>query len=794
MKLRYQESKTDCATVDNRLSASIKRLDELRQRDARMEASVSSSFERFRQELLAGLNQYVAAQKSPRPLSKILGDMVEESKKARAAQDILFSLRFEGMDSRKHTIAGTHGDSYEWIFSHPRVLRQRGVEANFSGWLESGHGIFWVTGHPGSGKSTLMKFVDNHPTTIAKLETWGKGYRLVKASHFFWVNGSPLQKSQAGLLRSLCFDILRQCPEILPQLCEQRWADRGTLTGTEDWSLTELQQMLVRLQTTELKVKNERVRFCFLIDGLDEYSGDYDELLEDLRQLATSPHIKITAASRPWNMFEDAFGQDPTMMLTMEDLTSDDIAAYARDTLESDERFMILTKGDDEAEGLINEVIERANGVFLWVHLVVIQLRKLLADGDGLEDIQSKLGKFPSDLDDYFRHMLDTMDVFYQQKTAQIFRVCIRTRAPLALIAFAVLDDEDPLASKVKTGQDLTKDEVDVLHKRLEQHVQIHGPDLLEVVSEGSTYPHVQFTHRTVRDFLTHNNMDTLFAERAGADFRPLETLCQMSILTIKYISLLAHPSHEREFYLALIDDVLDYAHDMEIAESKGAFVELNLLEELLEKNRDITSSLDTNHDGPIMPLAIRHDLRLFIKQRAEHGPGTLQPVCHYPDRPLLSYALPTFQLKDVTPPKFRPEMVRILLNNGSDPNATSWFRDEEAKVERRAPVWSLYLRTVHSFYKRPKMKPTGALPIVVSEAIIAAGAHYVPNCLTEDGNKGEREILTFSFGKDEADRLLSLRSQPVKTARTGSGTAQRPSWAKAKSGLRRLSIGSNTG
>ena len=759
-----------------------------------MEASVSSSFEKVRQELLAGLNQYVATQKSPHPLSVMLEKMLEESKKARAAQDILFSLKFEGLGSRKHTISGTHGDTYEWVFSPPRVLRQKGVKANFSSWLESGNGVFWVTGYPGSGKSTLMKFVDNHPTTMEKLQAWGKGYRLVKANHFFWVNGSPLQKSQEGLLRSLCFDILRQCPEILPQLCEDRWANRDALTGTKCWGLAELQKMLVRLQTMELKVKDERVRFFFLIDGLDEYSGNHDELLGDLRQLATSPHIKIAASSRPGNMFEDAFGKDPTKMLIMQDLTSDDIAAYARDTLESDEHFVKLTKDDEREDQLIDEVIERANGVFLWVHLVVIQLLKLLADGDSVEDVRGKLDKFPSDLDDYFRHMLDTMDVFYQQKTAQIFRLCIRTRSPLALIGFSVLDDEDPLASKVKTGQDLTKDELDVLHNRLKQQIKMHGPDLLEVVTKGS-YPHVQFTHRTVRDFLTHNNMDTLFAERAGSEFRPLETLCRISILTIKYISILVKSSNERELYLGLIDDVLDYAYDMEITENKGAYVELNLLEELLEKNRDTTSTLDTNQDGPILPLAIRQNLCLFVKQRAERGPGTLQPICNYPDRPLLSFALPKFRLKDQKPPTFKPEMVRILLRNGSDPNATSWLRDEEAGVDRKASVWSLYLRTLHSFYKRPKTKPHGSVPIVVTEAIISAGANYVPNCLTEDGNKGEREILTFLFGKDETDWLLSLRAQPVKTGRTTSGTAQRrPSWAKnTKAGLRRLSIGSNT-
>ena len=51
---------------------------------------------------------------------------------------------------------------------------------------------------------------------------------------------------------------------------------------------------------------------------------------------------------------------------------------------------------------------------------------------------------------------------------------------------------------------------------------------------------------------------------------------------------------------------------------NRFGLLELNLLEELLEKNRDITSTLDTNYDGPILPLAIRQNLCLFVKQRAD--------------------------------------------------------------------------------------------------------------------------------------------------------------------------------
>ena len=497
--------------------------------------------------------------------------MLEDARKVRAAQDVLLSLRFEGMEARKHTIAETHGDTYEWLFTPPKSLRQKGVKANFPDWLENGQGIFWVTGYPGSGKSTLMKFVDNHHETKAKLSAWASGFRLVKASHFFWVNGSPLQKSQAGLLRSLCFDILRQCPDLLPQLCEKRWNDRGEQSSQEDWDLPELEQMLVQLQTVELKVHDERVRFCFLIDGLDEYAGDHDELLENLRQLATSPHIKICAASRPWNLFEDAFGQDPAKMLTMQDLTNDDIETYVKDTLGKNERFSKILKEDSNAQSLIDAMIDRANGVFLWVHLVVTELQKRLSRGDGLKALEGELNRFPSNLDEYFQHMLDTMDVFYQQKTAQLFRLCIRARQPLALAAFSVLDRDDSLAGLFNDGKDLDKQEIADLQTRLRKQIEDHGPELLEVVNKGN-YAHVQFTHRTVRDFLTHNNMDSLFAERAGADFYPLETLCRMSLLTIQNLNLLTKSTHTKDIYLDLIGDILDYAQDTEIAESKAAF------------------------------------------------------------------------------------------------------------------------------------------------------------------------------------------------------------------------------
>lgn len=763
-----------------------------------MEAQVSRQFEKMRQELLSALNQKSNQPKPERPLSTILNKMLKEARHVRLAQEILLSLRYDGMGSRKHTIAETHGDTYEWIFSSPqKIRRQKGLKANFSDWLETDGGIFWVTGHPGSGKSTLMKFVDSHKTTLSKLQTWASGYKLVKASHYFWVNGSALQKSQLGLLRALCFEILRQCPDLVPQFCADRWNDAVSKQDQQPvWHVGELERILHRLQASEFKVTNEKVRFCFFIDGLDEYSGDYEGLLNNLRHLVNSPHIKICAASRPWTLFEEALGQDETRMLTMQELTADDIATYVRDVLEEDEQFTALEKQDSRAHDLIEDIIKRANGVFLWVYLVVRQLQRSLKNGDTFEVLESNVGQFPSDLDDYFRHMLDTVDTFKQRETAQIFRVCIRARQPLALLAFSVLDPDNTITKKLEGDDSVDKKEVDEIHAKMEKQILLRGPELLDVIRDGK-YIHVTFTHRSVRDFLTHNNMDTLFAERAGKDFgtgedfEPLSTLVHMSILTFKRLNLITEPSTVKDHYYTLIDDCLDYAQDMEIAEEKAPYAELNRLEELLEREKGIAEALDTNKTSPLMPLAVRRNLRLYLKQRAERGPGTLQPVLKYPDRPLLSFALPVFRLRADKPAEFRAKMVRLLLSNGSDPNTESWMKDEEANVERKGSVWFLYLRSLYSMQKRSKTRPEGSQPLITTEAIIEAGAQYVPSCLTEDGNKGEKEILEYVFGKNEAARLVGLRAQtaqPVKAARTGSGTTARPSWAKAKAGLRRLS------
>jgi hypothetical protein len=65
-------------------------------------------------------------------------------------------------------------------------------------------------------------------------------------------------------------------------------------------------------------------KYCFFVDGLNEYDGDDEEIIDLLQDLASSKNIKVCVSSRPWNAFMDAFGNSD-WQLSIHDLTREDI-------------------------------------------------------------------------------------------------------------------------------------------------------------------------------------------------------------------------------------------------------------------------------------------------------------------------------------------------------------------------------------------------------------------------------------------------------------------------------------
>lgn len=275
------------------------------------------------------------------------------------ADRIVASLRFSDIRLRRDTIPSAHQRTFEWIF--------QAETSPFKDWLQSSESLFWVRGKAGSGKSTLMKYLTGNPLTQDLLQGWAGTRPLAFVEFYFWYLGSSLQRNEEGLLRSILYQILRACRALIPIAASRRWSDSASMD--DSWTLEELREAIVSVAKY-----NSAYKFCFFVDGLDEYDADRLQLVKWLKSLSLSPHFKLCVSSRPWPEFENGFAF-LTSFLTLQDLTRSDIKRYVHDNLEEYCPKM-PDSGGLERDRLVATVATKAEGVFLWVYLTVRSLQE----------------------------------------------------------------------------------------------------------------------------------------------------------------------------------------------------------------------------------------------------------------------------------------------------------------------------------------------------------------------------------------------------------------------------------
>jgi NACHT domain-containing protein len=491
------------------------------------------------------------------------------------AVELLKSLYFNSIDSRYSKIATAHPRTYEWAYTN-----------SFMDWMKSDRSLFWISGKPGSGKSTLVKFLVGNPETIRCLEQWAGPRELLTASYFFWINGSDMQRSQEGLLRSVLFDILRQRPQFMDNVTSfvYRSIDTKTKSTHDVHDVFPHQWTFERLfEVFKLIIQDSESTdcFCFFIDGLDECDGELEPLTEFIKSLQVFQNIKLCIASRPWNVFEAAFGLDKKNKIYIQDLTSNDIRLYVKDKLEGHPDFHKMMEEELGVKELVQEVVEKAQGVFLWVYLVVKSLLEGLQNADRTLDLRRRLDAFPADLNDYFGYILDSLDPIYRVQTARGFRAALAAPRPLSVLQFWYLDheEEDPeYAMKMTIPKPYEVPELrrkDWAHARnMAKRVTGRFKGLLEVtyeksgryylVEDGETETiyelRVDFLHRTVKDFLSTRDCHSLITAWTPASFKVDESLCKAYIADLKDCCVRPECFINRGHVMDLVKDVFHSA------------------------------------------------------------------------------------------------------------------------------------------------------------------------------------------------------------------------------------------
>ncbi|PMD12243.1 hypothetical protein NA56DRAFT_695611 [Hyaloscypha hepaticicola] len=463
--------------------------------------------------------------KDLRTLEGILSDLnlTEKDLEVAAREQVLLeSLDFVSRPYRHENIPVAHASTFEWIFpghgSHIVQNDQKTLEqSRFFNWLQSGSGTFWVFGKAGAGKSTLMKFIASHHKTRIALKEWAGPKNVVMAMHYFWSTGTAMQKSLKGLLQELLYDILCCCPELAPDIFPDRWRRTKSTASLSDnhWSADELHEGL-RLLARHHSVP---VKCCFFIDGLDEFDGDHYKLCQLLKELSLSANLKCCVSSRPWNVFEDAFASDQSTKLCIHDLTIQDIWNYTESRLTGFPRWKETCISNERSTEFISDITERAQGVFLWVFLVTRSLRDGLVNGDTIHDLQRRLKALPTDLELFFKHMLDLVDPFYHQYMSRTFQLTINAKEPLQLLTYYVRESEyqnDNYVLELPLDPDLALANLPpVLLKPCRRRINARCGGLL-----GFRKDRVEFIHRTVHDFLLTRPMQDYLVQKAGSGYK----------------------------------------------------------------------------------------------------------------------------------------------------------------------------------------------------------------------------------------------------------------------------------
>ena len=248
--------------------------------------------------------------------------------------------------------------------------------------------MLWLKGKAGSAKSTLMK------QAVQRFENQEKALDALMAKHFFNARGVALERNFRGLLQSLLYQLLDQVQPLLEEILPI-FRKKKTHSSGWEWHTGELRGFMLSIS------RSRPLPLWIYIDALDECDEserqDVVWFLQELMQNTLSHQLKIFFSSRHFP-YIDIRGWET---INAEDHNGNDISAYINQHLGT-------LQDKNGLSEIILEVQSKAQGVFLWVVLVVKILLKNPFEPVGVK--RRKLQHIPLELSHLFKTIMEEMD------------------------------------------------------------------------------------------------------------------------------------------------------------------------------------------------------------------------------------------------------------------------------------------------------------------------------------------------------------------------------------------------
>ena len=258
------------------------------------------------------------------------------------------------------------------------------------------------------------------------------------------------------------------------------------------------------------------------IDGLDEFDGDYDRVIEMITNLSDQRHVKICVSSRPLLAFKRAFIGKPCLRL--QDLTFNTIREYTEKRLSHLVQQQVYPNGKTQqrAQELLHMVVERADGVFLWAVIATQEVRDGFQGMVDLDELAQAIEVLPPELEDLFMLVLKRIKVPFRRDAAKFLQIILFTGddGELDLCKLHLISSQQEFQDAPFVFENFTMSELTEACRTLETRLLSHTGGLLELTPrvectqkyckrkdwDPISFTRVDFVHRTLRDFLVDNN------------------------------------------------------------------------------------------------------------------------------------------------------------------------------------------------------------------------------------------------------------------------------------------------
>ena len=306
-----------------------------------------------------------------------------------------------------------------------------------------------------------------------------------------------MARSAEGMLRTLLYQTVGANPTLFSSI-ERRFLQLQQRRGGLIWNLPTLEECLLSVVQS-----GKNMRFLFLVDALDEFDGEDTIITEFFKRIsdACPENLLLIVSSRPHVDFQEGF--ENCIQLRMERKTESDVSRYANGMLKP-----LVDKRGYSYKILVENIVEHAQGLFIWVKLACLEILKAARRGEDLKQLLSRLTDMPSALDEL------SLDEFYQRILDQMEPDELKEARAMISMVIAAPDRLDALSLRTAVHYVLGGCYSEITYELSVMRIQAVCAGLLEIPHER--YDPIRLAHRTVAQFLSNRAPNVLRIQEAN--------------------------------------------------------------------------------------------------------------------------------------------------------------------------------------------------------------------------------------------------------------------------------------